>query len=114
MSHKTECPYTIRFFKPKGKNLFNLFDLKNENELCHNHLIDDRNLLSTSKGRKSILEVDDMKKISFGLEQSSSARKTQNTISKDSLYNKLTKVDVEYMKGIYNKQTKEASQRASH
>ncbi|OBZ81598.1 hypothetical protein A0J61_10351, partial [Choanephora cucurbitarum] len=73
MSHKTECPYTIRLFKPKGKNLFNLLDPKNENELCHNHPIDDLNLLSTSKGRKSILEVDDMRKISFGLEQNSSA-----------------------------------------
>ncbi|KAI8369114.1 hypothetical protein EDC96DRAFT_573851 [Choanephora cucurbitarum] len=95
MSHKLECPYTIRFFKSKG-NLFNLLNPKNENELCH-----DLNLLSTSKGRKSILE------------QNSSARKIQNTISKDSPYNKLTKGDVKNMKSVYNKQTKEASQRAS-
>ena len=64
--------------------------------------MDDLNLLSTSKGRKSILEVDDMRKISFGLEQNSSARKIQNTISKDSLYNKLTKDDVKNMKSVYN------------
>ena len=97
MSHKTECP--------KSKNLFNPLDPKNENELCHNHPVDDLNLLSTSKGRKSILEVNNMRKISFGLEQNSSARKIQNTISKDSPYNKLTKDDVKNMKSVYNQQT---------
>lgn len=30
MSHKIECPYTIRFYKPKGKNLFNLIGSKDE------------------------------------------------------------------------------------
>ncbi|OBZ91130.1 hypothetical protein A0J61_00832 [Choanephora cucurbitarum] len=80
MSHKTERPHVIRFFNTKGKNLFNLLDPKNENELCHNHPIDDPNLLSTSKRRKSILEIDDMRKISFGLEQNLLAREIQNTI----------------------------------
>ena len=109
MSHKTKCAYTIRFFKTKGKNLFDLLDPKNENELCHNHLI----LLSTPKGRKSILEVDGMKTISFGLEQNPSTHNTQNTISKDSPYNKLTKDDVKNMKSVYNQQIREASQRVS-
>ncbi|OBZ90332.1 hypothetical protein A0J61_01618 [Choanephora cucurbitarum] len=54
-----------------------------------------------------------MRKISFGLEQNSSARKVQNTISKDSPYNKSTKYDVKNMKNVYNQKTREASQRAS-
>ncbi|OBZ82285.1 hypothetical protein A0J61_09664 [Choanephora cucurbitarum] len=69
------------------------------------YLIDDLGLLSTSKKCKSILEVDDMKKISVSIEQNSSARKIP--------YNKLTKDDVKNMKSVYNQQTREAFQRAS-
>ena len=62
---KTECPYLIIFFKLKGENLFHLLYPKNENELCHKHLIGELNLLLTIKERKSSLEADGKRRLAL-------------------------------------------------
>ncbi|OBZ82819.1 hypothetical protein A0J61_09133 [Choanephora cucurbitarum] len=85
---------------------------KNDKAHMHNHSLDDANLMSSSEGRKNNLNLSNAKKISIGIEQSSTSSKIQESISNVLNYNKLLIHDINNMR-YETKQKRHYSLRAS-
>lgn len=94
---RIQCPFYIRIGTKKDKGLTYLSHVSND-EKYHNHEINDENLLSTSAGRKSLLDLNDMEELQRGIEQKLPSKMIQKILSSESDHNKLTIHDINNLK----------------
>ncbi|KAI9276382.1 hypothetical protein BY458DRAFT_488769 [Sporodiniella umbellata] len=102
-SGRTGCPFYIRLSNKKGLG-FQYLSPRVDRERFHNHLIDERNSFDTSAGRKSKLTVDDLKKVTEGIEKNLPTKTILKSISSDG-FCKLTIHDINNKKYAAKKQT---------
>ncbi|KAI8974639.1 hypothetical protein BDB01DRAFT_853692 [Pilobolus umbonatus] len=93
---RQECPFKVKFFKRKN-GAFYLVRPKGD-DLCHNHPLEEDNLLSSCRGRKNNLTAEDIKKVTEAIDSNTPTTTIQKAINKDRVFHKLTIHDINNMK----------------